>query len=185
MAGVLLFVGVAAGLTGCIYPENGASAKVMIRPTSAPGSLVSGDLTIDETVDGIVIRGTITGLTPGEHGLHIHKNYSCADADLPEDADTLPDPAGAAGPHWDPLMTMNHAGPDSAFATRHAGDLGNIMADAGGKAVVNKKLMHLEVEGMTHGVVGHAMIVHGGRDDLTSNPGGNSGVRMGCGLIMK
>ena len=168
--------------TGCDSTDEDELAVVDIAPTSAPNSTVQGTLEFEETGDGIRIFGTVTGLTPGDHGMHFHVNGTCADADLPEDPDTLADPAGAAGPHFDPLATMNHAGPDTTFSERHAGDTGNITADSSGTATIDAEYDGLSIAG-TYGIVGRTLIVHANPDDLTTDPGGGSGTRMGCGVV--
>ena len=90
--------------------------------------------------------------------------------------------AGAAAMgHFNPMDTP-HGAPDDAMDERHAGDLGNITADGDGTATGGMSDEYLTFGGETS-VLGHAMMIHGGRDDLTSQPSGAAGGRVGCGLI--
>ena len=85
-----------------------------------------------------------------------------------------------AGDHFNPLSSP-HGAPDSSAARRHAGDLGNVVVE-GGQAVGVRVDSVLAFEGPTS-PVGKAVVVHAGADDLVSQPGGDSGARVGCGVI--
>lgn len=174
-------------LTGCqdlvddfFGDDQSDRAVAAISPTSAPGSDVEGAVYIYNVDGGVRVSGTLYGLTPGQHGFHIHRDAACSAADL--DGDGTAEPAGAAGPHWDPLGTNNHASPADPFETRHAGDLGNITATSEGVAVFSIMAPELSVGG-DYDVRHHALIVHEDRDDLETDPGGSSGTRFGCGVI--
>lgn len=115
------------------------------------------------------------GLTPGEHGWHLHEVGVC-------------DPAGAepfasAGAHWDPT-NMPHGAPDAA--DHHAGDFGNFTATEDGlaEALISTTNYTLS-EGPTSvfDADGTAIIIHAGRDDLTTQPSGDSGARFACGVV--
>ena len=188
-AGLALAVLAVISLTGCedtlddfFGDDQSDRAVAEVSPTSAPSSDVNGTVYLYNTKDGIRVSGTLYGLTPGQHGFHIHAIPQCSDADT--DGDGHPEPAGAAGPHWDPLSTNNHASPADPFDTRHAGDLGNITASSEGVAVFSIHAPGLSVAG-EYEVLHHALMVHSDEDNLKSDPGGNSGTRVGCGLIRK
>lgn len=177
------------GLTGCedtlddfFGDDQSDRAVVEVSPTSAAGSEVNGAVYLYNTEGGVRVSGTLYGLTPGEHGFHIHTIPQCGDADI--DGDGVAEPAGAAGPHWDPLSTNNHASPADPFDTRHAGDLGNITASSEGVAVFSLPIPGPSVGG-EYDVLHHALMVHSNEDDLTSDPDGNAGTRVGCGVIRK
>ena len=184
----LLLAGLAvAGLTGCqeivddfVGDDQDDRVVATISPTSAPGSDVEGVVYLYDVEGGVRVSGTLYGLDPGQHGFHIHRDADCSAADT--DGDGEAEPAGAAGPHWDPLDTNNHAGPADPFETRHAGDLGNITANGEGVAVFSIMAPELSVGG-DYDIEGHALIVHSGRDDLETDPGGGSGTPVGCGVI--
>lgn len=134
----------------------------------------NGRITIEQTKYGyVVIRGQLTGLKPGKHGFHVH-----------EFGDTSNSCKGAGG-HYNPLK-RNHASPCSK--KRHVGDLGNIHANAKGIADVNIIDTVVSLNGR-FSVVGRAIVVHAGEDDLGrgGNAGslatGNAGARVGCGVI--
>ncbi len=157
-------------------PPMMGNAAAFVQPTSTDGSVVRGELYFDAEGDGIRLTGTLSGLTASStHGFHLHENGACG----PGEDGT---PGGAAGGHWDPLGTMNHDGPDADFATRHAGDLGNVTADAEGNATLDLMLSDLSVNG-ENAVVGRSVMVHADPDDLSSNPSGAAGARIGCGVV--
>jgi Cu-Zn family superoxide dismutase len=108
------------------------------------------------------------GLNPGQYGFHIHEYGDCTA------------PAGtSAGGHFNP-ENQPHAGPDQA--QRHVGDLGNLEADNSGNAHYEKTDTHLKFDGRDS-IIGRGVIVHTGVDDLVSQPSGNAGPRVACGVI--
>lgn len=128
---------------------------------------------------GIRVTGRVAGLAPGPHGFHIHQNGSCSPADT--DGDGLEEAAGAAGPHLNP--TNAEHGPRTANRSRrHAGDLGNIDADADGVATVAFTDSLIALDGR-RSIIGAALIVHADRDDYSTHPSGNAGRRVSCGEI--
>jgi Cu-Zn family superoxide dismutase len=131
-------------------------------------SKVAGKVTFTKQADGVAIHAEITGLTPGEHGFHIHEWGDCSSAD-----------GMSTGGHYNPTKAP-HAGHDAT--QRHVGDFGNITADASGKAMLHRVDTHLALEG-PNSIIGRAMIVHANRDDLTTQPSGNAGGRVACGVI--
>jgi Cu-Zn family superoxide dismutase len=147
------------------------SAKVSLA--SAPGSSVKGDLTLNSEGTAVSIRGEITGLAPGkEHGFHIHETGQC----------TAPDFA-SAGAHFNPTKD-SHGGPEAT--TRHLGDMANAKADSTGKAVINVTLKGatlVDKDGAPNEVFGKALVVHAMPDDYKTQPSGDSGARIACGVI--
>lgn len=126
---------------------------------------VAGTILLTQQEGLVHVTGEITGLKPGEHGFHIHMFGDLRAAD-----------GTSAGGHYNP-EGHPHGGPDSR--ERHAGDLGNIKADAKGIAKVDAKVKGLSV----HKVLGRALVVHADPDDLKSQPAGNAGPRIGVGVI--
>lgn len=145
-----------------------APIHIPLRPTA--GNSASGALMAASEGTGVRFTGTVTGLAPGStHGMHIHANGDCSAAD-----------ASSAGDHFNPLGHP-HGAPD---ATSHVGDLGNITADAQGSAVINITRTQATLNsGQSTDIVGKAIIVHAKADDLTSQPSGESGDRIACGVI--
>lgn len=143
-------------------------SKAIAVLSSASGSNVGGTVTFTAGNDGVKVVADITGLTPGKHGFHIHEFGDCSDKE-----------AKSAGGHLNP-MKHEHAGPDAT--DRHEGDLGNIEADASGKAHLEMTDKMLKMSGDTS-ILGHAVIVHEKADDLKTQPTGDAGGRVACGVI--
>lgn len=129
---------------------------------------VSGTVTFTKVEDGIKVVADVEGLTPGEHGFHIHEFGDCS----------APDGASAGG-HFNPTGHQ-HGGPDAE--NRHVGDLGNLTADATGKAHYERVDKQLALDG-PHSILGHSVIVHAKADDMKTQPTGNAGARVACGVI--
>ena len=110
----------------------------------------------------------LAGLKPGKHGLHIHEKGDCSAPD-----------AASAGAHFNPAHS-HHGGPDTA--ERHAGDFGNVEADASGKVHVELKDKNMKLSG-PDSIMGKSVVVHEKEDDLKTDPSGNSGARVACGMI--
>jgi Cu-Zn family superoxide dismutase len=145
------------------------SAVVNLAPAS--GSLVSGKLTAMPMSGGVHFTGEIGGLTRNAtHAIHVHEKGDCSAAD-----------ASSAGGHFNP-RNQPHGRPDAG--AHHEGDMPNIVADANGVARVN-----LHVQGITLGgaaatdIAGRAVVVHAQADDYSSQPSGNSGARIACGIV--
>ncbi len=160
----------------------GSDARTASAAIASPGGAstgVSGTVTFTELDEGVYLSYEITGLAPGDHGFHIHEGSSCAAADT--DGDGTPEPGGAAGGHLNPGDDP-HGAPSDDSGERHAGDLGNITADADGLAVGGREAPGLSFEGATR-LVGRTAMVHSAADDFVSQPGGDAGSRVGCGVI--
>ena len=130
----------------------------------------------------VVVRGTIDGLTPGFHGLHIHENGN------------LTDECKAAGPHFNPL-NKDHGDPELE-QDRHVGDLGNIEALDMTYPVTSPRALVYLIDGVIslspnseRGILNRAVVVHEDLDDLgrtdheDSKKTGTAGKRVACGLI--
>ena len=138
----------------------------VLRPTE--GNEASGTITFQQRGDVVEVRGPLAGLKPGEHGFHIHEKGDC----------NCPD-AECAGPHWSPKQ-MPHGAPTAT--ERHAGDLGNVTADGDGAATVDLKDKVLKLDG-EESIIGRAVVLHANPDDLKTQPSGNAGARVACGVI--
>lgn len=132
--------------------------------TPTQGNKVRGVLRLTQQGDELRIQGRVNNLTPGEHGFHIHQ---FGDARGPDGM--------ATGGHYNP------GGHDHGAlgAKSHAGDLGNITANADGVAQVNIRTTNTKL----HFVLGRAFIVHADKDDLTTQPTGDAGARVAVGVI--
>ena len=147
-------------------PPAVANGVAVLSPTK--GSNVSGVVTFTKVDGGVMIIADVTGLTPGKHGFHIHEFGDCSAAD-----------ATSAGGHFNPHR-IEHGAPDAS--TRHAGDFGNLEADESGRAHYERVDTVISLKG-AHSIIGHGVIVHEKVDDLKSQPTGNAGARVACGVI--
>ena len=145
-----------------------AAAHIVLQPTQ--NSKASGDLTLAVEDGTLHLSGRVLDLTPGaEHGFHVHETGDCSAPD-----------ASSAGAHFNPTGAPH--GP--ATGPHHAGDLPNLLADDRGQAEVNLVLHELELgTGGPNDVLGRALIVHSQTDDYSTQPSGNSGAPIACGVI--
>jgi Cu-Zn family superoxide dismutase len=160
-----------ADLAGDTAAEAGARAT--IQPLGDAGA--SGTVTFMPAEGGLQVTYALDGLTPGRHGFHVHQNGDCGPG---------PDgqPGGAAGEHFSPSGSP-HGAPTDSTGRRHEGDLGNVEAGADGRAAGTfVAATGLMLDG-ANGIVGRAVIVHADEDDLTTQPSGNSGTPVGCGVV--
>jgi Cu-Zn family superoxide dismutase len=102
--------------------------------------------------------------------VHIHEKGDCSDPK-----------ATSAGGHFNPNAGAHHGGPTTD--PRHGGDLGNMTVDASGKGSLDVMVAGLSLDGPQNGVIGRSIVVHEKADDLQSDPAGNSGARVACGVI--
>ena len=144
-------------------------AAVAIAQIAGPaGSAISGTVTFRDTGNGIAIEAKISGLSPGSHGFHVHEKGDCS-GDF-----------SAAGGHFNP-DAHSHAGPDAAEA--HAGDLGNLRVPDVGVSQLTMMSRRFTLDEGPNGIIGKSVIIHASEDDLATQPTGNSGARIACGLI--
>lgn len=138
---------------------------------SASGSRVSGKLTLAPMGDGVHISGEVGGLVPNtQSGFHVHEKGDCSAVD-----------ATSAGGHFNPATSAHGR---AGTPTHHAGDMDNITSDAGGVAKVNVHLRGVTLGGgAANDIAGRAVIVHAAPDDYHTQPTGNAGARVACGVI--
>jgi len=161
-----------------------ATAEEMVEaPLRDVGGRDAGIATLADTPEGLSLTVTASGLLPGEHGVHFHEAGLC-------------DPAGesvfgSAGDHFNPTEMMHGgtpaAGVPLAEQMRHAGDLGNLTADDAGAATLTIVVPELTLGDGPYTLAdadGASLIIHEGVDDLVTDPSGNSGNRLICGVIV-
>jgi Cu-Zn family superoxide dismutase len=169
---VIILAVVAVAVNGCgrsgteMSRETIQRAVAVLSPTE--GSFVHGTVTFSQEGLGLHVSADIEGLTPGKHGFHIHQ---FGDLSAPD--------AKSAGGHFNPDNQRHGSPTDQA---RHVGDLGNIVADSAGKAHLDWTDTLIKFSG-AHNIIGRAVIVHAGPDDLSTQPTGNAGARVACGVI--
>jgi superoxide dismutase, Cu-Zn family len=136
----------------------------------ASGSQVTGTVTFTQQGDRVTIVADVQGLPPNSsHGFHIHERGDCSAPD-----------ASSAGGHFNPVM-HSHGGPTSPM--HHAGDLGNLEANANGRAYKRLIVDDITLGSGSTSVMARGVIVHEKLDDYTTQPTGNAGGRLGCGVI--
>ena len=154
--------------TGVTAAAGLRSATARLSPTS--GNQASGTVTFTAASSGmgVTVQISMTGLTPGEHGIHIHEKGDCSAPD-----------ATSAGDHFSATPSQ-HGGPHDTM--RHTGDLGNVVADAQGKVETSFQDDRISLSG-PDSILNKSVIVHAGKDDFTTQPSGASGARVACGVI--
>jgi Cu-Zn family superoxide dismutase len=163
----------ALAVSGCVSVDNSAQAVV------ASASLVRGD---DATIGSARLMPTLTGMTlaveaaglpPGLHGIHVHAAGRC----------DPPDFATALG-HWNPGGRAH--GPANP-AGAHAGDLPNLLIGADGRGSAQFRLDAAAGPGLDalFDADGAALVIHAGADDMRTDPSGNSGGRIACGVFVR
>jgi Cu-Zn family superoxide dismutase len=169
-------VGVAATLLTACQINNGPtvfddpSAIAVLAAT--PGSSVHGVVTFVRAGDTTQVNANLSGFKPNStHGMHVHELGDCSSHD-----------ASSAGEHFGSEPSQ-HGGPDAS--EHHAGDLGNVTADAKGDVYTTFKVTQGSFGTGNDSIVGRGLIVHADRDDLHSQPAGNSGARLACGTITR
>jgi Cu-Zn family superoxide dismutase len=167
VAATLLLMGAPrTGFAGDPLTNPPLKAVAVLHPTE--GNTARGIVELQRSGSGTTITIRMEGLSPGKHGFHIHQYGDCSSLD-----------GKSAGGHYNP-EEARHGGP--ADKDRHVGDLGNILAGLDGKAVVEILDQRVALDG-PHSVIGRAIVVHGGADDLSSQPAGAAGARVACGVI--
>ena len=130
-----------------------------------------GVATLSERSDGIWLSVTATGVAPGTYGIHLHAIGKC---DAPDFT--------TAGPHWNPAQTQH--GFDNPMGT-HAGDIRNFEVNVGGAGAIEVQLVGAQFDGSAglFDADGVALVIHEKLDDYKTDPSGNSGKRVICGVF--
>lgn len=169
MRSLLIALSAAAALSACASVTPGPKAVAKLEPTK--GNTVSGTVRFQQMGDKVQVSGDVRGLKPNaEHGFHVHEKGDCSSGD-----------GMSAGGHFNPAGKP-HAHHSSA--DRHAGDLPNLKANGEGVATFTVETPLLAVGSGPNNVIGRSVIVHRDPDDYASQPAGNSGPRLACGLIV-
>lgn len=177
LMGSVVCVGVAAGMfwsckSSTDNPPAAKTAKALLKDKTGASF---GTVTFTAQSDGKVkldinLVPTSTLASPGDHAIHIHAGSSCE-----------PPAFTTAMGHWDPT-TMMHGNP--ASSPHHSGDLGNVTLDSAMKGTKTMTSGEMSLTtGQANSILNLAVIVHRAQDDFTSQPAGNSGARIACGII--
>lgn len=149
---------------GTPLPHGRIATAALVTAAGRP----AGKATVTEVAGGLRVTLDARGLPPGTHGAHLHTVGRCDPPDF-----------ASAGGHWNPAGTkhgsLNPQGP-------HAGDLPNLIVGPDGRGALAVNLAGATLDGLLD-ADGAAMVVHAGPDDLLTDPAGNSGARLACGVL--
>ena len=149
-------------------PPEEPRATARLEPTK--GSKTFGEATFEQVGAKVHVVVYVQGLKPGqEHGLHIHEVGDCSSGD-----------GMSTKGHFNPFGKP-HA--NSGSAERHAGDLPSLKAGKDGRAKVDVELDVITVTPGPAGIIGRGLIIHADPDDYKTQPTGNAGARIACGVI--
>ena len=166
----LAMAGAAAALAACSTGNLIGPSTAAATLAAKSGTQTGGTVTFTQQGDMVMVKAVVTGLAPGsEHGFHVHEKGDCSAPD-----------AMSAGGHFNPEGRPHGS---TASQDHHAGDIPNLKADANGTARAEFMLHGMSVGTGKDGVIGRAVVVHKDPDDYKSQPAGNSGARIACGVI--
>ena len=165
----IVVVGACCNLVAAIHMSGAQINQAIAVLSPTQGSKVQGTVRFTEQGNSVKVVAHIEGLNPGQkHAIHIHEFGDCSSSD-----------GSSAGSHYNPEK-HEHGLPEKA--QRHAGDLGNLEADASGKAHLELTVNSITIAGNKNPILGRAVIVHAKPDD-GGQPVGNAGGRAACGVI--
>jgi Cu-Zn family superoxide dismutase len=165
----IVAVAAAAVLAACqAVPDGPPRATAQLQPTK--GSKAFGEATFEQAGNKVRVIVFVQGLTPErEHGFHIHEVGDCSSGD-----------GMSTKGHFNP-----HGQPHAAYTTaeRHAGDLPPLKAGKDGRAKIDVELDVITIGPGPTSIVGRGLIIHADPDDFKTQPTGNAGARIACGVI--
>ena len=166
-----LLIAAALAVAGCqTAPPDAPRASASLQPTK--GSKAFGEVTFEQAGGKVRVVANVAGLAPGrEHGFHIHEAGDCSSGD-----------GMSAKGHFNPFGKPHghFGGPE-----RHAGDLPPLKAAKNGRAKVDVMLDVITIGPGPGSIIGRGLIVHKDPDDYRTQPTGNAGARVACGVIRR
>lgn len=162
-------IGCCFSLPPALFAADAQIKQAIAVLSATQGNKVQGTVRFTEQGNSVKVVAHVEGLTPGQkHAIHVHEFGDCSSAD-----------ANSAGSHYNPEK-HEHGLPDKS--QRHAGDLGNLQADASGKSHLELTVNNISIAGNKNPILGRSVIVHAKPDD-GGQPVGNAGARIACGVI--
>jgi len=165
------FIGLAAILLAGVAPVQAQTQTAKAALKTADGK-DAGSVTLTQTPRGVLLALSVKGLPPGEHAFHVHAVGKCEP------------PFDSAGGHFNP---DGHKHGMLAAEGAHAGDMPNLHIPAGGELTVEVLNASITLEkGKPNSVFdtdGSAIVIHAGKDDYSTDPTGNAGGRIACGVV--
>ncbi len=148
--------------------DDGVGQRAIAEMAPTEGNAASGTVVFTQQEGSLKVTVNLSGFAPGSsHGFHVHETGDCSAPD-----------GSSAGGHYNPEGHDHHMPPDEP---RHAGDMGNVAADADGNVSQEMTFTNISLEN-ANAIVGKAVIVHANLDD-GGQPTGNAGARLACGVI--
>ena len=166
----LLLTLILISLLGC---QEIKVEKIKLNLNAKSNSKTSGEVSLTERNGVVTLEANIYGLEPGTHAIHLHDKADCSSSD-----------GKSTGGHWNPTFEPHGAWQnDTGF---HRGDIGNFEANNQGHGMIkfSTDLWCIGCEDPVKNILGKAVIVHQGADDLTSQPSGAAGARVSCAGII-
>lgn len=150
------------------------SKKLTITLEPKSDSNVNGQVTFKEENGMVTMTAIMSDLEPGTHAIHLHETADCSSAD-----------GKSTGGHWNPTSQPHGKWGDEAGY--HKGDIGNFTADEKGNGLIQFTTDEwcMGCDDVNKNILGKAVIVHAGEDDLTSQPSGAAGARVSCAGIIE
>ena len=175
MKHTLILLASILGLGACTSTPNLSKLQnnpnAIVNMQSTKNNTAKGFINFVQDDDKILVSGRITGLKANsEHGFHIHEKSACGEDGM------------SAGGHFNPT---NKPHGNNNSMNHHAGDMPSIRADNKGEAVLNFETKGISITNADTSIMGRSVIIHRDADDYTTQPTGNSGPRLACGIITK
>jgi len=148
------------------------AGKGAVATFATPDGKTVGTAHFTPATDGVAIHIMVNGLPPGMHGIHLHTVGSCKAPDF-----------ASAGSHWNPMKKMH--GLESPQGA-HMGDIPNLVVNADGTGMLSALVKGAHLNSSETGLFdsdGTAVVIHAGPDDNKTDPSGNSGGRIACGVV--
>jgi Cu-Zn family superoxide dismutase len=164
-----IYISILISFTSC---SDSTTIRVEAEPKS--DSNASGTITFSEMDEVVFMEAVFSGLSPGLHAIHLHELADCSSVD-----------GKSTGGHWNPTFEPHGAwGSETGY---HKGDIGNFEADQKGVAIITFETDQwcIGCDDETKNIIGKAVIVHQGQDDLVSQPSGAAGARVSCAGVIQ